>query len=128
MRRILVILGIICVAMLYGKIHTNDFAITDKTSHSIIGCIKDTPQEQSEIIRDYLFSQLVFSSQEEENTISRIPTRTIQQSNIQRQQLHIIDQENLLSFRRFSPNNTSIFKLLPNPKNYFLFNLGRLNC
>lgn len=128
MRRILVILGIICVGILYGKIHTNAPIVHDSLSQSITISIKDTPQEQSEIIRTYLFSPLVFSGQEEENTISRIPNRTVQQSNLQRQQNHAIDHENHLFYRLFSPNKTAIFKLLPYPKYYFLFSMGRLNC
>lgn len=127
MRRLLVILGILFIGLLYSYVGQSDercFIPTDESE------LRNTPDEQRTVIRDYMFinSECEFSAQSNSSSISRIPTRTLQQNVSQRFMLNMARLHVINHIKTFAQRATVFFKRQPFSKNYFIYYLSRIIC
>lgn len=90
--------------------------------------VADTHQEQANIIRTYLFPNISITNQEDENVISRIPTRTLPSFHIQRSFLFVAKLFNITTYKTFNHQVASLCRVVPHPNCYYVFFLGRITC
>ena len=128
MRRLFVILGILLIGFIYAHIGESGEQVLalqpeDSSIHSI-------PDEQQSVIRDYLFinSECEVSSPAGNSSVSRIPTRTLQQNVFQRFLLSITQQNIETNLKVFQLRATTFLKRQPFSKNYYIYYLSRIIC
>lgn len=129
MKRFWVIVSICTLALLYssrseyGLQHTvtHDFTLESITT-------QDQQQQQSNVIREYLFPQLLGEVQSGHSDFLRIPTRINSTNTLLHNQL-------LKRIKTVQPvydkpiwTTVNAFKVIPYPKHYFIFFLSSLNC
>lgn len=127
MRRLLVILGILFIGLLYSYVGQSDERCYIPAEDSEL---RNSPDEQRTVIRDYMFilNESEVSSSAHSSSISRIPTRTLQQNVSQRMLLIMARQSALNHIKTFALRATVFFKRLPFSKNYFIYYLSRIIC
>ena len=126
MRRLLVILGILFIGLLYCYVGQSDGQCYIPAEDSEL---RNSPDEQRTVIRDYMFilNECEVSSSAHSSSISRIPTRTLQQ-NVSQRMLLIMARQSALNHKTFALRATVFFKRLPFSKNYFIYYLSRIIC
>lgn len=127
MKRLLVILGILFLGFIYAQPDkSKDVACLSYDAES---SIKSVPEEQQDVIRDYLFinTECEFSSSAGSSSVSRIPTKTLQ-NNIFQRYLDIARQNVKTNIKVFRLRATVSLKRLPFSKNYYIYYLSRIIC
>ena len=127
MRRILVIIAVLLVGFIYAQPDKSDkTGCLPKYDDSSVCSV---PDEQQDVIRDYLFinTECEFSSSTGGGSVSRVPTKTLQ-NNIFQRYLDVARQHVTTNIKIFTLRATLSLKRLPLSKNYYIYYLSRIIC
>lgn len=127
MRRILVFGGIFLLGFLFSQV--NKLPQQDVScSKADVAHIQNPQKEQTVVIRDFLFANLLCSNQTEGSSLTRIPSRTLQQIQTEKWALCMNNQMVSHFIRHYADRAIPSYKTEPYSKNYYVYFLNRLIC